>query len=78
MRISEDTDDGFTNINTSKSRDISAAFPLEDIQFTLTIDLTQEASGNLIDPAIEDILPYGMQIVSWDQVTFSGNIPLGE
>ena len=30
---------------------------LQTMQFTLSVDLTQEASGDLINPAIEDILP---------------------
>ena len=77
LRISDDPA-GITNIRTSKSRDKSAVFPLEDIQFTLTLQITQEASGDLLNPAIEDILPFGMQITSWDDVSFSANIPGGE
>ncbi|NJL94814.1 MAG: hypothetical protein HC915_14400 [Anaerolineae bacterium] len=57
----------------------AAAFPLQDITFTLDLDLTQEASGDLINPTLEDILPFGMQIVRWDNVQYLdefGNPPL--
>ena len=46
LRIADDDINGITNIQTSKSRNVSALFPLEDIQFTLTLQITQEASGD--------------------------------
>ena len=78
LRISDDNTTGITNIITSKSRDKTAVFPLEAIQFTLNVGITQEASGDLLNPAIQDILPFGMQITSWDDVSFSASIPGGE
>ena len=39
LRISEDTTNGITNIQTSKSRNKSALFPLEDIQFTFNASI---------------------------------------
>ena len=60
---------GFANITTSKSSDVESIFPLEPIQFTLTVTLTEEASGDLINPAIQDTLPPGLTFVSWDSIT---------
>lgn len=70
--LTSDDANGFANITTSKSSNTDSIFPLDTIQFTLTVNLTQEASGDLINPAIEDILPNGLEFVS-----FTYNAPSG-
>jgi len=67
--VTSDDTDGFANVTTNKSSNVNQIDPLDFIQFTLTVNLTEEASGNLINPAIEDILPPGLNFVSWDGVT---------
>jgi len=78
FRVGEDTTSGFANIRTSKTSSPSEVFPLEEITFTLTLSLTQEASGDLINPTIEDVLPFGMQALRVTSVSFSANMPPGE
>lgn len=67
--LTSDDVDGFANITTSKSSNVDVIFPLETIQFTLTVTLTEEASGDLVNPAIQDTLPPGLTFVSWDSIS---------
>lgn len=63
--LTSDNPAGFANITTSKSSNTNEISPLDEIEFTIDVDLTQEASGDLINPAIEDILPAGLEFVSF-------------
>ena len=60
---------GFANITTSKSSNTDSIFPLDEIDFTLTVNLTEEASGDLVNPAIQDLLPAGLEFVSFTYTT---------
>ncbi|MCS6836523.1 MAG: GEVED domain-containing protein [Anaerolineae bacterium] len=78
FRVGKDNTDGFANILVSKTSSPSEVFPLEEITFTLTLSLTQEASSNLINPVIEDVLPFGMQALRVTGVNFSANMTPSE
>lgn len=56
VRLSDDPDD-YANINFDKSASPGQVEVLQTVTFTVGIEITQEASGALINPTIEDVLP---------------------
>ncbi|MEL6524845.1 MAG: SdrD B-like domain-containing protein, partial [Chloroflexota bacterium] len=73
LRTSDDPQ-GFANITLNKQSNPQEVSVTDTIQFTLTVNLTEEASGNLIDPVIQDELPAGLNFVSWDSVSISNTV----
>ncbi len=76
-RLSENPQN-FANINVSKRPAEGQADTIdieEDITFTAIIELTQEASGNLVNPVIQDVLPESLENTTFDEVRWVGITP---